>query len=200
VIRAQTYDSSVSKPLFDPWPMNVFTKGEAEWAYEQRKFLKRTDKEIARELGKSERSTQRAIGYISLERGTYSYSAWRQELREFKRQRCYWFLRTVTEQARKDKLAKQSAAEHLAMSELTRAALEHSPPRETRAEREQRVEREAMSGTVPIMADDGDTIGEQHGRGASRRLAPSEREARRKARRIKEMLGSTATPQELGLE
>jgi hypothetical protein len=108
--------------------MTCFTYDEAVYAYEQRRLF-RPYKKIAKELGKSERSTIRAIGYIALERGTYG-SAWRQACREHKRERAHRHYTRCTERDRKHKIAVQSAAEHLEMVRLAGAALD-LPPRET---------------------------------------------------------------------
>jgi hypothetical protein len=179
--------------------MTCFTHEEAVYAYTQRRPpYWRSYKKIAKELGKSERSTVRAIGRIALERRTYGPSWTRMRL-EHKREGRQLSLQRFAEQARKDAIAKQSAAEHAAMVELsTRAAL-GSTRRETRAERTERVERELASGTVRVEVNaDGHAGGD--GRGfAALPLSPAERAAKRKARLIREMLGPNPMRHELGL-
>jgi hypothetical protein len=68
------------------WTMTCFTHEEAVYAYTQRRPpYWRSYKKIAKELGKSERSTVRAIGRIALERRTYGPSWTRMRL-EHKRE------------------------------------------------------------------------------------------------------------------
>jgi hypothetical protein len=185
----------------DTWTMVCFTREEAVYAYRRRHFDLRSLKQVAREMGKSVRSTARAIRRISLEEGTFG-SAWAQFWRDYKRER--WQRQRVLYDARdrQDKIDAQTAAEHLEMTRLTEVALEHSP-RETRQERETRVERELQSGTVRIgIARDTSGNGNAEGNRGARAavpLSPAEREARRKARRIREMLGPNPMPHELGL-
>jgi hypothetical protein len=166
----------------------------------RRRFV--SPKKIAKEFGKAVRSVTRAVGYISHERGTYGYEAWRREIRAYKQESVRRRHELYSERDRKAKLAAQSAREHLALVELTTSALD-SPPRETRAGREVRLEREALSGQVPIRvqasgAGDGHAQGEA-GRRAALPRSPAEREARRRARRILQMLGPTARADEIGL-
>jgi hypothetical protein len=196
----------MSECLYDPWPMRVITKPEAEFCYEQRKFCKRTGKEIAAEVGKAERSVERAISYIAMERGTYGYEAWRRELREYKIARCRQFLDRVRNRDRLKKIAVQSIEEHSRSVEVVRAALGYDnlprAPKPTQKE----VDALYMSGTVPIEISthhegNGERMGEaQRGGARSRSLSTlSERETRRRAKRLREMLGPTAMPHELGL-
>lgn len=176
--------------------MNVITHSEAEQMYEQRRLFV-SDKKIAAEFGKAERSVQRAIGLIAHERGTYSYPRWRRKVREYKQASAHWFFGACSERDRKAKLAAQSAEEHLAMVELTtRTALGDRLPREARAERERRAE--SLYG-APIRVSDGDKMGELGGR-APLPLSPAERQARRRAKRLHDMLGPNPMPHELGLE
>jgi hypothetical protein len=195
----------VSESEPSEWTMTVISRAEAEAMYEmRRRFV--SPKKIAKEFGKSVTSTKRAIGYIALERRTYG-SAWTRMRLEHNRGVRARALERYAERDRRDKIAKQSAAEHAEMVLLAGAALAPSP-RETRAEREARAEWEAMSGTVKIAGSaDGHVM--EHGRGRSALPPPSaqrvpltsyERESKRKAKRLREMLGPNPMRHELGLE
>jgi hypothetical protein len=182
--------------LWDPWPMRVITKPEAMWCYEQRRLM-RSGKSIAAELGKAKRSVERAISYISLERGTYDYEAWRRKISDHKSARGRWFYTRCSERDRQARIAAQSAKEHLAMVELaTRAALDPKAPKTP----QKTLNTLYMSGTVPIVTANGDAQGEQRGAAASARpVSAREKAARARAKRLREMLGPDAMPHELGL-
>jgi hypothetical protein len=178
-----------------PWPQYASWEEVRGWVTRMRFMTSsREGRRIAEEAGISWTTFKRMVRWYLVSVGEYSPDEWRSSvLTANAGKRAYWKERRHARdrQVKRENESLKTQRDALAHQRLVQEWIEEDQNPAVKASQPRSPEKRGQ--------DTGRGSEERGGGLAARALTPSEREARGRARRLRQMLGPTATPQELGL-